>query len=98
VAFTLWHVADRASTDLMRLFYQGLRHRLSLDRALRTAKLSFLDHADAVRAHPFYWAGYIVVGRTESVALFRSNIWIIIIASILFALLITGFLIRKNTT
>jgi|WetSurSiteA1Bulk_404760.scaffolds.fasta_scaffold00196_4 CHAT domain-containing protein len=78
VAFTLWQVADQAGSALISDFYKEIRHRKSLDLAMRTAKLRYLDRADPVMAHPFYWAGYVLIGKTDSLAIRRTFLWIII--------------------
>jgi CHAT domain-containing protein len=68
VAMTLWPVADQSGSQLMSDFYKGLRKRQTLDQSMKEAKLNFLQSADPVKAHPFYWAGYIIVGKTDPVS------------------------------
>ena len=49
----------------MNQFYKELSLGKSKDEALRQAKLYFLqNNADNARAHPYYWAGYIITGNT----------------------------------
>lgn len=57
---SLWKVADDATPALMADFYAGLSGDLPPARALRAAKLASL--ADARRAHPFYWAPFVLIG------------------------------------
>jgi CHAT domain-containing protein len=78
VAYTIWPVADQAGSSLVKFFYQGLRHRQTLDNALQEAKLSFLEKAEPVKAHPFYWAGYVIVGKTAPVPMIRIYTWLIL--------------------
>jgi CHAT domain-containing protein len=73
VTYTLWPVADGTGALIISEFYKELRHRHRLDDALRNSKLKFLEEADPVKAHPFYWAGYVVVGKTDSVTLQKYN-------------------------
>jgi CHAT domain-containing protein len=62
VLVSLWNVDDRASADLMRLFYHGiLAQGLSPAAALRAAQ-------DAIRRQPgrhapYYWAGFTLQGE-----------------------------------
>jgi CHAT domain-containing protein len=65
---TLWSVADDASVDLMRSFYEHLRSGVSKDRALRRARLDYLAaHPD--RASPFFWAAPVLYGSPAPVPL-----------------------------
>ncbi len=81
IAYTLWPLADKAGADLISSFYRALRSRLPLDKAMRKTKLSYLENADPVMAHPYYWSGYIVVGKTDPVPVFRFTFWIIVLLS-----------------
>jgi CHAT domain-containing protein len=69
VVLTLWPVADQSGSQLVSEFYKGLRKQQTLDQSMKDAKLNFLQSADPVKAHPFYWAGYIIVGKTDPVPL-----------------------------
>ncbi len=72
VVGSLWRVDDRATGRLMRGFYGGLADGLSTAGALRRAQLAL--RADPHTAHPFYWAGFVVVGNGgEPVALRRKS-------------------------
>jgi len=61
VVLSRWSIDDSARTVWLRAFHQELRAGRSLDQAIATA-------AAAVRqtrgwSAPFYWAGWLVVGR-----------------------------------
>ncbi|MEL6578119.1 MAG: CHAT domain-containing protein [Cyanobacteria bacterium J06621_12] len=59
---TLWSVNDRATSELMRDFYQELSEKhLPKAEAVRQAQLSLL-HNRWYR-HPFYWAPYVLLGN-----------------------------------
>jgi len=56
-----WEVEDRATSELMTRFYEGLlRKRLPAAAALRQAQLGM--RADARWKHPYYWAGFRLAG------------------------------------
>jgi tetratricopeptide (TPR) repeat protein len=60
VVATLWAIDDEVTADLMREFYGALSAGEPVARALSRAQ-------DAIRGrsetrHPFFWAGYVVVG------------------------------------
>jgi CHAT domain-containing protein len=61
VISTLWRVEDRASYELMRVFYRNLRAGQSKGDALRQAQLVTLQEYP----HPYYWAAYQLVGEAR---------------------------------
>ena len=60
VVSSLWPVDDRVTARLMSRFYDRLAAGDPVATALRVAQLSI--RSDARTAHPFYWAGFTVVG------------------------------------
>ncbi|MDY6799887.1 MAG: CHAT domain-containing tetratricopeptide repeat protein [Bacteroidota bacterium] len=62
IIMTLWPVEDKSGVDLMTRFYQNLKNGQNKAEALRQAKLDFLENADPLKAHPYFWAGYVVIG------------------------------------
>ncbi|MEO5881993.1 MAG: tetratricopeptide repeat protein [Caldimonas sp.] len=72
VLATLWPVADGSTSRFMQVVYGGRQanRQLSTAEALRQAQLSFLrttakspGKPDPRLAHPFYWAGYVLMGN-----------------------------------
>ena len=60
----LWLTADQASSALTENFYRNLRNGFSKDRALRQAKLTYLEtHPN--KASPFFWAPSVLYGSTQ---------------------------------
>jgi len=58
---SLWSVADRSTSELMKRFYGSLvNEKQSRSVALKDAKLSMLD--DPEFAHPFNWAPFVLIG------------------------------------
>jgi CHAT domain-containing protein/Tfp pilus assembly protein PilF len=61
VLASLWAVDDRATAALMGRFYERLLSRgTSPAAALRTAQQWM--RRDPLRRHPYYWAGWVIVG------------------------------------
>ncbi len=60
VVSSLWAVDDRVSADIMRAFYRRLARREPVAAALRGAQIEIARKKRT--AHPFYWAGFTVVG------------------------------------
>jgi CHAT domain-containing protein/tetratricopeptide (TPR) repeat protein len=60
VLASLWRVEDRATARLMELFYRRLASGESEAAALAGAQRAVLREPG--RAHPFYWAGFVLSG------------------------------------
>ena len=68
VVATLWAVPDGSTADFMKEFYRHLEAGRGKSRALQAAKLGMIHGG---RPHPFYWAGYILLGEPEETILFN---------------------------
>jgi len=59
---TLWHIDDRASSELIAEFYRQLKDQsLSKAQALQRAQLKLIN--DHRYKHPCYWSPFIVIGN-----------------------------------
>lgn len=67
---TQWPVDDRAGSSIITDFYGGLAKGYTKSGALRKSQLNYLEHSTPSFSHPYYWAGYQVVGDPSSI---RSN-------------------------
>ena len=63
---TLWAVNDEATKEIMIPFYQNIKAGKNKDEALRLAKLGYLNNHTGIKAHPFYWAGFVCVGDVST--------------------------------
>ena len=63
VAASLWAVNDRATSELMKLFYQGMlgEKRLRPAAALREAQIEMIKNKRF--AAPYYWSAFIIQGE-----------------------------------
>ncbi|MFZ2899545.1 MAG: CHAT domain-containing tetratricopeptide repeat protein [Saprospiraceae bacterium] len=59
---TLWAVNDAATKEVMQRFHYYLHEGFDKDEALRVAKLQFMKKNPGVLRHPYFWAGFVVVG------------------------------------
>ncbi len=66
VLVSLWKVDDASTADLMTLFYEHLQKNNGRDKAaaLRESQLKLI--AGNRYAHPYYWASFILQGKTNS--------------------------------
>ena len=94
VVMTLWPVGDESGGKLMTNFYQNLVKGASKDVALRNAKLSFIEEADPIIQHPFYWAGYIVVG--DNSAIFKPEITKYLMIGMILIVFVLGFIYKNK--
>lgn len=62
VVMTLWPVEDQISSILIKSFYQNLSEGKDKLESLQAAKLKFLESADPLRSHPYFWASYVNIG------------------------------------
>jgi CHAT domain-containing protein len=82
IAYTLWPVADKAEAMLVKNFYEQFSKGKGLEEALKSAKIEYLKSADPAKAHPYYWAGFLIVGNTDPIytrTLFPSSLITLII-------------------
>lgn len=59
VVASLWNVDDQATSELMTAFYTHLRQGKNKAEALRAAQVEMR----ANYPHPYYWAGFVLMGR-----------------------------------
>jgi CHAT domain-containing protein/tetratricopeptide (TPR) repeat protein len=90
---TQWPVADKSSAMLTSNLYSLLFRGEPKDRALQKAKLRFLEQADPLLCHPYFWSGYILMGDTEKIkcnniksAVYLSS-FLLVVGIIFFSLL-----------
>ena len=62
VVMSLWKVNDLSTSELMPHFYQGLSEDLPIDQSLKVARRAYLENAALRFRHPYYWAGFVVLG------------------------------------
>ncbi|MFW5700333.1 MAG: CHAT domain-containing protein [Cyclobacteriaceae bacterium] len=67
VLMSLWKANDQAGKQLMEKFNGYLRSGLDKDAALRQAKLDYLETADQLTSHPYFWSAFVLMGNEEAV-------------------------------
>ncbi len=60
---SLWTVSDAKTRHLMIYFYQNLNKGLAKDEAMHLAKKDYVQKFKGEEAHPYFWAGFVLVGR-----------------------------------
>ena len=62
IVMSLWSIEDVSSAEIMSNFYSYLKDYKSKDEALRAAKLDYLNNANQLQAHPYFWSAYVQIG------------------------------------
>ncbi len=73
---TQWEISDKVAPIIMREFYKNLKNGMRKSRALQQAKLAYIKEADAMRANPFYWGSFYLVGDVNPLFLETSFKWL----------------------
>jgi CHAT domain-containing protein len=85
IIMTLWEVSDKSGARLMKDFYQSLIKGKSKSKALQEAKLNFLKSADNLKANPYFWSTYVIIGDASPIYE-RNRNYVYWIGGILFVL------------
>jgi CHAT domain-containing protein len=99
VVMSHWMADDKATAQLMELFYQRINQGMAKDEALQKAKLDFIEGADDIRQNPAFWAGFVVLGDAQPIVMksFIEQYWIQIVVSSFVTLVLLIFLIKRGT-
>jgi CHAT domain-containing protein len=62
---SLWTVNDESTAELMKGFYGRLQQGVGSARALRQAKRAMIRSDRPAHRFPYYWAPFVLVGRSE---------------------------------
>lgn len=89
---TLWQIKDGATPKIMERFYQNLTNGIGKDQALHLAKKDYIQTANPLFLHPYYWAGIIYVGDQASLPLKTKIGFVSIGQGSLFVLLVLAIL------
>lgn len=67
VLMSLWLADDVSTSKIMDHFYEEMATGQSKTDALQLAKQKYLEQADALTAHPYYWAHLVIVGENNPI-------------------------------
>lgn len=96
VLYSLWTVNDKWTYELMGNFYKFLTNGDTKSNALRKAKIYHLKNSPPLERHPYYWAGFVMVGNENSLKTFGNNYFgLVAIGGILLFLLLV-LILKKN--
>jgi CHAT domain-containing protein len=93
---TLWSVDDRATHDLVQLYFEQLKKGLPKDQAMQKAMLAFFDTHGKAKNHPYYWASFVLVGNIDALSFQTSTPLMLWGVPVLLLGLLLFFRIRRN--
>lgn len=88
---SLWAADDRASIRMMEYFYKYVEKGMEKHQALQKARNAYLGSTR--RDHPYYWAGFVLIGDQQAVSLHASSrkyVWGIGIGIVCLLLILWG--------
>lgn len=88
VISSLWSVNDASTMELMKHFYRKIRNQESPSRALRAAKMLYLEGCEEYISHPYYWAGFVHSGSDNVIKIKEQKSWNVLLLVPFVALLI----------
>ena len=94
--FSLWELSDLVAPQIMVPFYQFLVAGDSKSKALRKAKLAYLQQADNLTANPYYWAPLVFYGGDNAMKAPAVGSFASYGVGLLFVILLGVFLVRKR--
>ena len=96
IVMSLWSIDDCATSKIMVNFYEKLRGGASKTKALRQAKLKYIQNAKKAYKHPYYWAAFVHIGNPDPIEISNNNyfVYIGLTAMVIFAL--TFFYMKRK--
>lgn len=64
---SLWKIDEKSSNQITEIFLEHIKGGHPKDKALRLAKLQYLEQAQGRTRSPQYWAGLILIGDPEPI-------------------------------
>jgi CHAT domain-containing protein/tetratricopeptide (TPR) repeat protein len=94
IIMTLWALEDKSGLEIMKSFYAYFSKSKASDIALRKAKLDYLNNADKLKSHPYFWSTYVMIGNP--VSLRNRMIYFVIVVLVLVVLIVLFFRHKKG--
>ncbi|MEZ5083844.1 MAG: CHAT domain-containing tetratricopeptide repeat protein [Bacteroidales bacterium] len=95
IVMTLWAIEDISSAEIITSFYNNLKRGESKNVALQKAKLNYLENANQLQSHPYFWAAYVQIG--ENAPLSKSSyLYYYLTGGILLLVLLSFLIIRRK--
>jgi len=96
IIMTLWNVEDISSSTMMIEFYRNLKNGFSKDEALRKAKVSYISGADPLKAHPYFWLGYVSIGKQTPLFKTKAGYFVGLIIFVFLAIVLEKWYFKRK--
>jgi CHAT domain-containing protein len=96
IIMTLWNVEDASSSNIMIEFYKNLKNGFSKDEALRKAKISYISGADPLKAHPYFWLGYVSIGKQTPLFKTKAGYFVSLIIFVFLAIVLEKWYFKRK--
>ncbi|MEK7718423.1 MAG: CHAT domain-containing tetratricopeptide repeat protein [Bacteroidota bacterium] len=96
IIMTLWNVEDISSSTIMIEFYRNLKNGFSKDEALRKAKVSYISGADPLKAHPYFWLGYVSIGKQTPLFKTKAGYFVGLIIFVFLAIVLEKWYFKRK--
>ena len=68
IVMTLWAIEDISTAEIITSFYDFLKRGERKDVSLQKAKLLYLENANQLQSHPYFWAAYVQIGDQSALS------------------------------
>jgi len=75
VMTTLWKVNEKTTNSIIQDFFLQLKNGYPKDKALRNAKINYLQTCPDTKAVPYYWAGFSLIGNDQPFTFESKTSW-----------------------
>lgn len=96
IVMSLWKMNDQSTSELMPFFYQHLASGKRKDKSLHQAKIDYLNNSSSLKAHPFYWAGFVGNGAVDPIKKTAKFNWIWWLVGTSILLIFLGFIWKRK--
>jgi CHAT domain-containing protein len=96
IIMTLWNVEDASSSTMMIEFYRNIKNGYSKDEALRRAKVKYISLADPMKAHPYFWLGYVSIGKQTPLFKTKARYFVGLIIFVFLAIVLEKWYFKRK--
>lgn len=73
MVMSLWQVKDQTTPVIMDRFYKKLNEGKDKHRALKEAKIEFINQQNGLYSHPYFWACFMYLGDANPIYLAKAG-------------------------
>ena len=96
VVSSLWNVNDKSGSEIIANFYTNLRGGAPKSKALRQAKLDYINSNQLTQKSPFYWASFVLIGDANEIPSMSNSTYVLMIGIALFILILLIFFLKRK--